>query len=236
MVDSKRSSEEISEGAVHKQKRALLTRQELLRSAREIFASDGFEHARLEDIAASAGKTRGALYANFKDKEDIFYTIFEDAIQQDATRLGPLLLGLPDLEQRIEALVTYLSHLSNDRERTLLNLEFKLYAIRHPRKRKRFADLQAAMCLRCSIPELDELRPLSENDPGERSPSARLIGSLAIGGVLDGLALNHLFNPAALDSREIAHYLKLCLQSTLQQFSDREVVETVKAKRLSRPG
>src|ERR1700730_13846775 len=146
---------EHSDENLHKQKRAMLTRQELLRSARKIFASDGFEHARIEDIALKAGKTRGAFYDNFKDKEDVFFAIFEEDINRDIAELGPLLLGLPSIEQRIEALGEYLSELSKDRERILLSLEFKLYAIRHPRKRKRLADLHAAMRLRSSIPELN---------------------------------------------------------------------------------
>lgn len=58
--------------SLRKQQRGLVTRQELLRSARAIFARDGFEHARIEDIAANAGRTRGAFYDNFKDKEDVF--------------------------------------------------------------------------------------------------------------------------------------------------------------------
>ncbi len=52
--------------------RTAATRQRLLAAAETIFARDGFEAARLEDIAALAGYTRGAFYANFDGKEDIF--------------------------------------------------------------------------------------------------------------------------------------------------------------------
>ncbi|MGA8532191.1 MAG: TetR family transcriptional regulator, partial [Acidobacteriaceae bacterium] len=62
----------------HKQERALATRSELIAAARAIFTRDGFESARIEDIAANAGKTRGAFYANFRDKEDVFFAIFEE--------------------------------------------------------------------------------------------------------------------------------------------------------------
>ncbi len=67
----------------------MLTRKELLRSARAIFARDGFEHARIEDIAIKASKTRGAFYDNFKDKEDVFCAIFEENIDRDMEELGP---------------------------------------------------------------------------------------------------------------------------------------------------
>src|SRR5260221_14608800 len=53
------------------------TRQKLLAAAERIFARDGFEAARLEDIAAGAGYTRGAFYANYGGKEEIFFALLE---------------------------------------------------------------------------------------------------------------------------------------------------------------
>lgn len=202
---------EHSDANLPKQKRAMLTRQDLLRSARKIFASDGFEHARIEDIASKAGKTRGAFYDNFQDKEDVFFAIFEEDIGRDLAELSPLLLGLPTLEQRAEALAKYLGELSKDRQRILLSLEFKLYAIRHPRRRKRLADLHAAMRLRSSIPELNRL---FQQVVGQGA-GADISDSTAICGILEGLALNHLFDPDALNNREFNRYLKLCLCEAL---------------------
>src|ERR1700761_5501842 len=193
--------------APHKQQRALVTRQELLVSAREIFARDGFEHARLEDIASNIGKTRGALYDNFKNKEDVFYAIFEQNIERDKAELASLLTTAPNLEKRIQALVRYLIGVSRDRERMLLNLEFKLYAIRHPRKRQRLANLHDAMCLQVTVPGLSQLL----QQLGRQSPRAKRIGSLAISGILDGLVLSHLFDPKILTDNELERNLKLCL-------------------------
>jgi AcrR family transcriptional regulator len=210
MADSKNAGK-ASEIASRRQRRSHVTREELIHSARYIFARDGFEHARLEDIAARAGKTRGAFYANFRDKEDVFCAIFEEDIDRDMVKIAPLLLSLPSTERRIDVLADFLSQLSKDRQRTLLNLEFKLYAIRHPRRRKRLADLHAAMRLRCIVPELVE----SDPEAGLPCTDERISGSLALGGVLDGLALNHLFDPDALDSEELAHYLKICVREAL---------------------
>jgi hypothetical protein len=67
------------------------------------------------------------------------------------------------------------------------------------------------MRLRGSIPELNLLLP----QMGEKRSNAQLCDSLAICGLLDGLALSHFFNPEAFDDRELAHYLKLCLRHTL---------------------
>ena len=52
-------------------------------AARRVFARDGFEVARLQDIAQEAGKTRGALYSHFADKEDLFFALIEENIEAD---------------------------------------------------------------------------------------------------------------------------------------------------------
>ena len=53
------------------------TRQYLLDAALEVFWRDGVTRASLQAIAQEAGVTRGALYWHFKNKEDLFETLFE---------------------------------------------------------------------------------------------------------------------------------------------------------------
>ena len=53
------------------------TRQHLLDTALEVFWRDGVTRASLQAIAQEAGVTRGALYWHFKNKEDLFETLFE---------------------------------------------------------------------------------------------------------------------------------------------------------------
>ena len=212
MRDAKREVKP-EKGRIQRQRRGIVTRSHLIRSARHIFARDGFEHARIEDIALRARKTRGAFYDNFKDKEDVFLAIFEEDMARDLTELSPLLLALPTTRERMDALAQYLARLSKDVERMLLNVEFKLYAVRHPRKRKRLADLLRAMRLRTSIPEISRLLPQLDG----RTTSAKLTDCLAICGVMDGLALGHLFDPDGLDDRALVRYLRLCLQETIPE-------------------
>ncbi|HUE01503.1 MAG TPA: TetR family transcriptional regulator, partial [Bryobacteraceae bacterium] len=59
------------------QQRTAATRQALLDAARRIFVRDGFAAARIEDVAAATGHTRGAFYAHFHTKEDLFFALFE---------------------------------------------------------------------------------------------------------------------------------------------------------------
>ena len=210
MADSQIAVES-SAGTFHRQKRSIVTRQELIQSARAVFARDGFEHARIEEIAHNAGKTRGAFYVNFDDKEDVFFAIFEEDIDIDRAKLGPLLLNLPSPEQKMDAVAQYLFELTKDRQRMLLNIEFKLYAIRHPSKRKRLANLHAMMCLRCTVPELASVFP----KPDPAIPAEGMKDSLAVGALIDGLALNHFFNPEALDQAEMARFIELILRDVV---------------------
>jgi AcrR family transcriptional regulator len=212
--DSKNSEKimrERFEQETGKQKRALLTRQQLIKSARATFAKVGFENTRIEDIASNADKTRGAFYANFKDKEDVFFAIFEEELDHDIQKIRPLLQKVSTLADRLHALARYLCYLGKDRQRTLLNLEFKLYAIRHPARRKRLADLYSLMRLRCSLPEIDELLP-----EYQRRNKQRRAESLAVGGVMDGLAINQLFDPGLMKDQDTIRYLELCLWEKLQ--------------------
>ena len=58
------------------------TRRALLDAAREVFATDGFQATRTEEIVQRAGLTRGALYHHFRDKEDLFRAVYEEVADE----------------------------------------------------------------------------------------------------------------------------------------------------------
>lgn len=188
-----------------------MTRKKLIHAARIVFARDGFEHARIEGIAARAGKTRGAFYANFEDKEDVFFAIFEENILSDQKRLLPRLNAAGTTDERIEAVADTLLTLLGDRQRALLNLEFKMYVIRHPRKQKRLAALHAAMLLRCAMTELNELVP----ELAETTETDRHRRILELAASVDGFALNKLFTPANIHEDQLRRLLQLRLRETI---------------------
>ncbi|MDP2773463.1 MAG: TetR/AcrR family transcriptional regulator [Nocardioides sp.] len=53
-------------------------RAELLSSAARVFAQRGIDGASLDDIAADAGYTKGAVYSNFTNKEGLVAALVED--------------------------------------------------------------------------------------------------------------------------------------------------------------
>lgn len=51
------------------------TRAKVLAAARRLFSESGYEGATIRDIAAAAGMSTGAVFANFTDKSDLFREI-----------------------------------------------------------------------------------------------------------------------------------------------------------------
>jgi AcrR family transcriptional regulator len=47
------------------------TRDRLVTAAIQVFVEQGYEQARVQDIARAAGLTTGAIYANFRDKREL---------------------------------------------------------------------------------------------------------------------------------------------------------------------
>lgn len=71
---------------------ALLTRQQIIDAAREVFHKHGVARSSLEQVASTAGLTRGAVYWHFKDKAELFRAMREDVFEPMDQRLDAHLL------------------------------------------------------------------------------------------------------------------------------------------------
>jgi AcrR family transcriptional regulator len=120
------------------QRRRELTRTALLDAAAEVFARRGFDAATLEEVAETAGYTRGAIYRNFSGKEELFFAVFERFNETVLEGFASLLSAGTDLD--LSSLVERWSS-TRDRQTHLyiLDLEFRLSALRNPQLKRRFA-------------------------------------------------------------------------------------------------
>src|SRR5271166_425386 len=57
-----------------------VVRRRLLDAALEVFAEHGFDSANLDQVAAAAGLTKGAIYSNFAGKDDLFYAMMAEQV------------------------------------------------------------------------------------------------------------------------------------------------------------
>jgi AcrR family transcriptional regulator len=66
---------------------------EIVAAALEVFAEKGFAAARLDDIAARAGVSKGALYLYFETKQDLFEAVVRDAISPNIAAIEAIAAG-----------------------------------------------------------------------------------------------------------------------------------------------
>jgi AcrR family transcriptional regulator len=64
-----------------RQRERVARRDDILRAAREVFGSHGFQAATLDDIAARAELAKGTLYNYFHSKDEIFRQIVADLLE-----------------------------------------------------------------------------------------------------------------------------------------------------------
>ena len=109
------------------------TRAALMQAAESIFARDGYERAQIDEIAKKSGRTRGAVYAQYKTKEQLFFALQEQRIESAVMEVRALVASIDenDSASRLEALRQYYAEL-RDEQGAILDLELKLYALRHP--------------------------------------------------------------------------------------------------------
>jgi AcrR family transcriptional regulator len=63
---------------------------EIIAAALEVFAEKGFAAARLDDIAARAGVSKGALYLYFETKQDLFTAVVREAVAPNLDQVAAL--------------------------------------------------------------------------------------------------------------------------------------------------
>lgn len=109
----------------------LATREKLMSSALHAFARDGLDGASIDQIAAEAGYTKGAFYANFESKDDLCLTLLRERFAQRLAQLRALLADGSDVESQARAAgESFADHLAGDPDWQRLFLQFALRASR----------------------------------------------------------------------------------------------------------
>ena len=117
------------------------TRSLLLRAAEEIFARDGYEKAELGEIARLAGRTKGAIYAQFKSKEDMFLALYEENSLRRRAIMADFLAKSNSIAGNVAAFRKFFIEFATNDRWSFLMLDFRLYAVRNPQSRERLYKL-----------------------------------------------------------------------------------------------
>ena len=167
------------------------TQTRLLNAAEEVFVRDGFEGAQLDQIAAKAGRSKGAVYTHFKNKEDLFLALFEHRTRSYVQGLVETVEKCAGRKQSLEAFREFYVELLRDQAFSILTLEFKLYALRHPESKERFRS--AVEMFRTTSDDALYMQMFGELARDARANNDLAISALAP--ILSGLILESNFEP-----------------------------------------
>ncbi len=117
------------------------TRAALVAAALEVVASKGFAAASLDEIAARAGMTKGAIYSNFSGKAELLLAAMSaKGLTLSSSRPADLTLG-----EEFRTMAADLGEtIGRARGEVAFLAEFQLYALSDPEIRKGFAATYAA--------------------------------------------------------------------------------------------
>ena len=172
-------------------RRRAATRAALLDSAIRHFAEGGYHATTLDRIAEGAGVTKGAVYANFSSKEELFLTVLDRNVD-DAVAAFTQLLAVPPAERTAGLAERSAGLAVLDRSWFLLEAEFLLYAARGSEE-VRTALTARSRRTHTAIARLVEAH-LRDLGVGEATAPAMQVARLMIAAV-DGLNQSALADP-----------------------------------------
>lgn len=160
------------------------TRDRLIAVGRTHFLRDGLSGATAEQIAEEAGFTRGALYANFTGKEDLFLAVIQSSVDAELAHLQGILRGSQPPRERLRLLRETFGNLATNQEWVLLEAELQTHALRHPAIREVFRQH-----LQRRIADAAELLRETARDLGQGLRATPEQIAMVMGSLLQGLAV-----------------------------------------------
>jgi AcrR family transcriptional regulator len=192
------------------ERRRAMTRQHLLDAAAIVFTRDGFHGATLDEVASTAGFTKGAVYSNFKNKDDLFLELLDDRIaRQLAVVLDVLEAGSHDTSEQFPRIrELFRGDMFWDDDFVTLYLEFALYARRHPEAQAKLA--VSAQRQRAMVQQLIDEEYATIGVRPKYSTRELTEISLALFG---GLGLDRLVDPLAVTEETLDTTLTLLYEA-----------------------
>ena len=187
------------------------TRRRLLQAATVVFARRGFGAASLDEVAEEAGLTKGAVYSNFANKEDLVFAVLDDNFERRLHDIVDRVDPDASLEQQIHSAGRMLMARNQEEEWLLpLSFEFLTYAARNPEFRARYhaGHREALRVMAETIRENSTERGIPTPLPPEQF--AVVSNALAV-----GLEIEKLQNPEGVPDDLFATVLSLIYRGSM---------------------
>jgi len=163
---------------VRQEERRAKTRRQLVLAARRAIAARGYEGAALDAIASAAELSKGAVYAHFATKLDLYLAVVEDVLEEARWRLERVALALGSGAAPPAASDAYLSD-TGDAEHAALLLDAWTTAGREARVREL---LDAFLAERTTV--LADAAIRAGQGPKQALATAEMVGRLIDAAVL----------------------------------------------------
>jgi AcrR family transcriptional regulator len=179
-------------------------RAELLSAALELFARKGYGQASVDEIAAAAGCSKGALYWHFASKEELLMALIDERIDAPMREtVARLESAPPDHDMSLDASREFAKRLDGERDAVLLEREYWSVAIRDPELRARYAERQKELreaMARALVARAEHLGAPDIPMPAE--DVARIVMS-----IVGGLSVDELIEPGSVGPDVLADAL-----------------------------
>ncbi len=203
------------------------TREGIVAAAEELFVEQGFHATSVDQIAAAAGYTKGAVYSNFDAKEDVFFAVYERRVEAAVKELRDALDGAGDVREAILATASDTGTRRGRDDRWLATFfEFWAHVVRRPSLRARFAEIHS----RAQAPYDAALERLA-GERGVELPVAARPLTVAMMAMSVGLALERLVQPEVVDAQLGVRVMELVLDDISRGANDGAATKATEDRR-----
>lgn len=169
--------------------------QRMVTAAAQVFATRGYRNATMDEIAHTAGTAKGTLYLYFKDKESLFYAVFEWLTEQSLARIAAVERDDLPTAARLQALAEGAAGFM-DENREWFPLTLEVWAAGGSTdSRERFATALREMYAGYRLLIAGIVRAGQSRGELREELDADALGAV-LTGALDGLLLQCWFDPA----------------------------------------
>jgi AcrR family transcriptional regulator len=176
------------------------TQARILDAAEAVFSEQGFDKTLLEEVATRAGFTRGAIYAHYESKEDLFLALVEQRVLTRFNKMRKVIEAEPSIGKRPGIFREWIASQADDQTWGTLMLEFKLYALRRPESRDKLLRLYDLMT-KASGSDFIELLFGANLDKTARALAERRL--VLLGSILSAVNLESLYRPKLMSKQHL---------------------------------
>jgi AcrR family transcriptional regulator len=187
-----------------RQEQQAQTRGRLLEAATKVFTRKGMQQASIDEVAQEAGYTKGAFYANFKSKEDLFLAMLDERFAERLAEVEKAFASEESPPEQARHAAAGFARARSDGDHDRLFLEFAGYALGNDAFRAELLSRFATLRSRLGEVYARRIEELGIESPLPMDQLVRMVIAMA-----DGWSLWRLLEPEAVDEEMFESMMEL---------------------------